>query len=262
MRSRLPASSPVRTSVTAFQSRVAGGRSAGKIHIRLRSRVTAAPVDEGHAEGRGFESLQPLWKRPAFAGRFRCSSRVVRLRHRTMTGQSCPRRLADAVGRCSLAGDSERPAPWNFCVPAEDRDRPRRLGAPAPPAPLRLVRGRNAAFVEEQHSQPPRLLVVRPRERAPARRRPLLQHRSDILAAIAESAARMGKEHSAGRSAALPLLVQNSSPAPSRTEQSNSASASLPATSTGTQSSTSATRTRSSRARRGRAARRGRVARS
>ena len=57
---------------------------------------------------------------------FSCSSRVVRLRHRTMTGQSCPRRLADAVGRCSLAGDSERPAPWNFCVPAEDRDRPRR----------------------------------------------------------------------------------------------------------------------------------------
>ena len=30
-------------------------------------------------------------------------------------------RLADAVGRCSLAGDSERPAPWNLCVPAEDR---------------------------------------------------------------------------------------------------------------------------------------------
>jgi hypothetical protein len=46
----------------------------------------------------------------------------VRLRHRTMTGQSCPSRLADAVGRCSLAGDSERPAPWNFCVPAEDRE--------------------------------------------------------------------------------------------------------------------------------------------
>jgi hypothetical protein len=81
---------------------------------------------------------------------FSCSSRVVRLRHRTMTGQSCPRRLADAVGRCSLAGDSERPAPWNFCVAAEDRDRPRRVGAPAPPAPLRLVRGRSAAFVEEQ----------------------------------------------------------------------------------------------------------------
>jgi hypothetical protein len=61
-------------------------------------------------EGRGFESLQPLQKgcicRPFFG-----NSRVVRLRHRTMTGQSRPRLLADAVGRCSLAGDSERPAP-------------------------------------------------------------------------------------------------------------------------------------------------------
>ena len=91
-----------------------------------------------HAEGRGFESLQPLSKRRVFAGLFRSSSRVVRLRHRTMTGQSGPRRLADAVGRCSLAGDSERPAPWNVCVPAEDRDRPRRVGARAPPAPLAL----------------------------------------------------------------------------------------------------------------------------
>jgi hypothetical protein len=92
---------------------------------------SGSPPSACHAEGRGFESLQPLSKRPAFAGRFRGRSRVVRLRHRTMTGQSCPRRLADAVGRCSLAGDSERPAPWNFCVPAEDRDRPRRVGAPA-----------------------------------------------------------------------------------------------------------------------------------
>jgi hypothetical protein len=45
---------------------------------------------------RGFESLQPLQKRPACAGLFRCSSRAVRLRHRTMTRQSCPRQLADA----------------------------------------------------------------------------------------------------------------------------------------------------------------------
>ena len=92
---------------------------------------------------------------------FRCSSRVVRRRYRTMAGQSCPRRLADAVGRCSLAGDPERPAPWNFCVPAEDRDRPRRVGAPAPPAPLRLVRGRSAAFVEKQCSRPAVPLFVR-----------------------------------------------------------------------------------------------------
>ena len=33
-----------------------------------------------HAEGRGFESLQPLQKRPAFAGLFRVRSRLVRLR--------------------------------------------------------------------------------------------------------------------------------------------------------------------------------------
>jgi hypothetical protein len=32
-----------------------------------------------HAEGRGFESLQPLRRRPAFAGLFRCGSRPVRL---------------------------------------------------------------------------------------------------------------------------------------------------------------------------------------
>jgi hypothetical protein len=96
--------------------------------------------------GRGFESLQPLQERPAFAGLFARRVPAVRLRHRTMTGQSCPWRLADAVGRCSLAGDSERPAPWNFCVPAEDRDRPRRVGAPTPPAPLRLVRGRSACL--------------------------------------------------------------------------------------------------------------------
>jgi hypothetical protein len=32
-----------------------------------------------HAEGRGFESLQPLSKRPAFAGLFRCGSRLVPL---------------------------------------------------------------------------------------------------------------------------------------------------------------------------------------
>jgi hypothetical protein len=71
---------------------------------------------------------------------FSGGSGVVRLRHRTMTGQSCPWRLADAVGRCSLAGDSERPAPWNVCVPAEDREStaPGRCSCPTgtpPPCP-------------------------------------------------------------------------------------------------------------------------------
>jgi hypothetical protein len=37
------------------------------------------PRSACHAEGRGFESLQPLRKRPAFAGLFRWSSRLVRL---------------------------------------------------------------------------------------------------------------------------------------------------------------------------------------
>ena len=38
------------------------------------------PRSACHAEGRGFESHQPLSKRPAFAGLFRLRSRVVRLR--------------------------------------------------------------------------------------------------------------------------------------------------------------------------------------
>ena len=39
-----------------------------------------------HAEGRGFESHQPLRKRPAFAGLFRGRSRLVRLRRRVAIG--------------------------------------------------------------------------------------------------------------------------------------------------------------------------------
>jgi hypothetical protein len=38
------------------------------------------PRSACHAEGRGFESLQPLRKRPAFAGLFGLGSRLVRLR--------------------------------------------------------------------------------------------------------------------------------------------------------------------------------------
>ena len=72
-----------------------------------RRRLGPDGLTSCHAEGRGFESLQPLLERPAFAGLFRCSSRVGRLRNRPTTGQSCPRGLASAVGRCSLAGDSE-----------------------------------------------------------------------------------------------------------------------------------------------------------
>jgi hypothetical protein len=38
------------------------------------------PRSACHAEGRGFESLQPLLRRPAFAGLFRVISRLMRLR--------------------------------------------------------------------------------------------------------------------------------------------------------------------------------------
>jgi hypothetical protein len=53
---------------------------------------TPPPRSDCHAEGRGFESHQPLSKRPAFAGLFCGRSRLVRLRHRTMNGQSPPSR--------------------------------------------------------------------------------------------------------------------------------------------------------------------------
>ena len=79
-------------------------------------------------------------RRPAFAGLFARRVPAVRLRHRTMTGQSCPLATRGRVGRCSLAGDSGRPAPWNFCVPAEDREStpPDRCSCPTgtpPPCP-------------------------------------------------------------------------------------------------------------------------------
>jgi hypothetical protein len=49
-----------------------------------------------HAERSRVRIPSAASKRPACAGLFRCSSRAVRLRHRTMTRQSCPRQLADA----------------------------------------------------------------------------------------------------------------------------------------------------------------------
>jgi hypothetical protein len=57
----------------------------------LRWGVTAC-----HAERSRVRIPSAASKRPACAGLFRCSSRAVRLRHRTMTRQSCPRQLADA----------------------------------------------------------------------------------------------------------------------------------------------------------------------
>jgi hypothetical protein len=46
------------------------------------------PRSACHAEGRGFESLQPLLTRPAFAGLFRVRSRLVRLRRVGLTPDS------------------------------------------------------------------------------------------------------------------------------------------------------------------------------
>jgi hypothetical protein len=61
---------------------------------RLFCRHFLRPLRHGatacHAEGRGFESLQPLPKRPSFPGLFRLGSRLVRLRRRTIIGQWRP----------------------------------------------------------------------------------------------------------------------------------------------------------------------------
>jgi hypothetical protein len=47
--------------------------------LQAYSAETGAAPSACHAEGRGFESLQPLQERPAFAGLFRGNSRLVRL---------------------------------------------------------------------------------------------------------------------------------------------------------------------------------------
>jgi hypothetical protein len=66
------------------------------------------PRSACHAEGRGFESLQPLPKRSAFAGLFHTCSRLVRLRRRAPIGHRRRRprreRLESGALRASLQG--------------------------------------------------------------------------------------------------------------------------------------------------------------
>jgi hypothetical protein len=79
------------------------------------------PRSACHAEGRGFESLQPLRKRAAFAGLFRGRSRLVRLRRVGLTPDSPrPDRPPFQEKRC-LQADSGSSEPKSFCGPAEGR---------------------------------------------------------------------------------------------------------------------------------------------
>jgi hypothetical protein len=143
--------------------RVAPGRSLRRVARRVgaSSDVVAIAARSDRALSCSLERTHTRQKRPRTsrtphrpvetASRLR-SSRVVRLRHRTMTGQSCRWRLADAVGRCSLAGDSERPAPWNVCVLADDRESTAPGRCSAPPAPLRLREPRAVARVRRRRA--------------------------------------------------------------------------------------------------------------
>jgi len=128
---RLAAMTPARVPLRCLKARELpgnAGESQNDTHTREPMGLQEYPRRTGnvraacHAEGRGFESLQPLSKRPCICRPFSWRSRPVRRRRRTMTGQSCPRRLADALGRCSLAGDSERPAPLELLRPAVNRE--------------------------------------------------------------------------------------------------------------------------------------------
>jgi hypothetical protein len=68
--------------VSPHNSRNASPRSRLSVVVRLQAFCgpMTDPSTACHAEGRGFESLQPLSKRPTFAGLFCSDSRLVRLR--------------------------------------------------------------------------------------------------------------------------------------------------------------------------------------
>jgi hypothetical protein len=72
-----------------------------------------------HAEGRGFESHQPLRKRPAFAGLFRVRSWIVRLRSRTLIGHSRRSSPGSLTRRRAFAGEFCTSERLIFCRPAE-----------------------------------------------------------------------------------------------------------------------------------------------
>ena len=57
----------------------APARAAEEAYLQRYSALRRVPPSACHAEGRGFESLQPLPGRPAFAGLFRACSRLMRL---------------------------------------------------------------------------------------------------------------------------------------------------------------------------------------
>jgi hypothetical protein len=80
------------------------------------------PSSSCHAEGRGFESLQPLPRRPAFKGLFRGRSRLVRLHPVGLIPDSRPgRSSADPRKTRCLQADSGSSEPKSFCGPAEGR---------------------------------------------------------------------------------------------------------------------------------------------
>jgi hypothetical protein len=75
-----------------------------------------------HAEGRGFESLQPLRKRPAFAGLFCWSSRLCSSASgRTDAGLAVRRSPAASRKTPGLQADSRSSELKSFCGPAEGR---------------------------------------------------------------------------------------------------------------------------------------------
>jgi len=74
-----------------------------------------------HAEGRGFESLQPLSKRPAFAGRFASGSRLVRLLQQTMNRQSWRPELPRAPEKEPICRPSLSPEHDVFLPAADGR---------------------------------------------------------------------------------------------------------------------------------------------
>jgi hypothetical protein len=101
--------------------------------IRYRAGGTGSAC---HAEGRGFESLQPLRKSPAFASLFRAPSRLVRLRRRVNERVSRPKTLEAVRPECAesriATGLSRRLELLTFCRRRRSRVR---ATVPAPERP-------------------------------------------------------------------------------------------------------------------------------
>jgi hypothetical protein len=80
------------------------GRSEKRLLCRIIQRRTGGAGPACHAEGRGFESLQPLQKRPAFAGLFCWGSCQVRLRPVGLKPDSRPADRRRLRGNARYAG--------------------------------------------------------------------------------------------------------------------------------------------------------------